>query len=100
MRQLLKMLLSIKVRPLTSGCQQVACRIKKIIGCNASSINIALDLPDQFLALCRVTLRGLLVDQCLHLGIAIASVVARGAAGIVLVKLGVRVVDGAAGEAE
>ena len=36
-RQLLKMLFSIKVRPLTSGCQQVPWRMKKIIGRVASS---------------------------------------------------------------
>src|SRR5439155_26133537 len=39
-RQLLKMLLSIKVNPLTSGCQQVPCLMKKMIGRTASSISL------------------------------------------------------------
>jgi hypothetical protein len=76
MRQLLKMLLSIKVRPLTSGCQQVAWRIKKMIGRTASSINLRSTRQTSSLRFAR-SLRGLTVDQRLHFGITIAGVVAR-----------------------
>ena len=39
-RQLLKMLFSIRVSPLTYGCQQVPCLMKKMIGRTASSISL------------------------------------------------------------
>jgi len=72
MRQLLKMLLSIKVRPLTSGCQQAAWRMKKMIGRTASSISLRSICPP---ALGRVAFCGLPVDQRLDFRVAIAGVV-------------------------
>src|SRR5271166_1943629 len=59
----------------------------------------ALDLPDQFLALRRVGLSRLLVDQRIDLGIA-AGIIARRAAGVILIELVVRVVDRTAREAQ
>src|SRR3984893_15749 len=58
---------------------------------------LALDLPHQLLALCRVTLRRLPIDQRIYLGIA-ASVIARRPARVILIELVVRVVDGTARE--
>src|SRR6516164_5508748 len=61
---------------------------------------LSLDLPHQLLALIRLGLDRLPIEQVFELGIAIAGIVARRAAGVVLVELLVGIVDAAAGEVE
>jgi len=54
---------------------------------------LALDFPDNLLSLLRVRLRRLLVHQLVDFGIAIAGIVARGAAYIILIERHIRIVD-------
>src|SRR5215472_9689785 len=58
------------------------------------------DLPHQLLALALVDFHRLLLELIFELGVAIAGVVTRRTAAIVLIELLVRVVDAAAGEIE
>jgi hypothetical protein len=90
-RQLLKMLFSIKVNPFTSGCQQVPWRMKKMIGRTASSISLRSTCHTGS-AFRPIGFRRLPVDQGIHLGIA-AGIIARRPARVILVELRVGVVD-------
>src|SRR6202040_2301707 len=60
---------------------------------------LALDLPDQLLALRRIGFRRLPVDQRIHLGVA-AGIIAGRPARVILVELRVGVVDGAPRKAQ
>src|SRR6516162_5563455 len=61
---------------------------------------LSLDLPYQLLSLSHVGLHRLPVEQFFELRIAIADVVARRAAGVVLVELLVGIIDAAASQVE
>jgi hypothetical protein len=56
-------------------------------------LQMPVDIPDQFLALFLVRLDRLLLVHFFELGIAVVRVIALGAAGIVLIEIGVRIVD-------
>src|SRR5262249_55500618 len=59
---------------------------------------LLLDLPDHGKALLSICLLGLLVDETHHLLVAVVAVVARGAARVVLVEVGVGIVHAEPGE--
>ena len=63
-------------------------------------LQLAVDFPDDLLALLLIGLGRLPVDQRVDLPIAVAGVVALRAADVVLVELLVRIVDAAAGQIE
>src|SRR5262245_10605411 len=60
-------------------------------------LNLLVDLPDELLALLRIALHRLLVEQLLQLLVAIMGVIALGSAGVILVKSLIGIVDGVAG---
>src|SRR6202047_4566195 len=61
---------------------------------------LLLDLPHHFLALVLVELHRLLIDHLVELGIAIAVVIAFGAAGVILVQGLVRIIEPVADQIE
>ena len=92
------MLLTMTVRFLTFGSQQIPPLVDERLG--VVFREPALDRPHKALALFLVRLHRLLVDELVDLRVAVAVVVADPAAGVALVKHGVRVVDLRAGEVQ
>src|ERR1700730_16370942 len=89
------MLLTIIVRPLTCGCQQVAAIFWEMIGRAPSSCSLR-SISHELLALFLIGFHRLPIDLPVEFGIAVPAVIAVRAAGIILVKLLVGVVDATA----